>query len=195
MIEDPRLTALDELASASDPDEGRIHDAALEIGADLRGLRSLVDHYRDSNNPLVVVRIAFALSHACNDWDPPDPRLSDVVLDFLDTARKTNDAGALVTTLNALMGLHINRLLRGERPGDRMKLGEFLLHSLDQTNRNVRGSCLDLIAQLWYESVLPRFLAPEAADALRKRLARLAVEEGDEFDEDLAAFREFWEPR
>jgi hypothetical protein len=191
-MQDPRLDLLDAMADDPDVDGGRIYDTMIDIGSNLAGLRTLVDRYASSDHPLLPGYVAMALARAVWDWEPADPALCGIVLDFIDAAGTTTHPGALATTCGVLEGLNSEEILHVDAPDRRERLARFLLHCLDQDHVVAQGGCIDLLNDLETTGTLQRVLASSAISLLKERLAHLAAEDREELRDGLASLRTFW---
>jgi hypothetical protein len=191
VTEDARFAELEKLARAVEPDRGRLHDLSEQLGADLAGLRELVERYGDSGNPILLDYVADPLVHA-TWWDPPEAALMDLVLEFMQAVGSTLERGVLDGCLGMLHGLQAARILRVDAEQDKELVGRLLLRCLDVDDVILRAHCIDVLGHLWSDGVLERVVSSSAVAALKERLVRLATDESEELGNDLASFREFW---
>ena len=192
MSDKTRFEQLAALADESAPREILLHDLAMSIGADLQGLRELVDRFADSGNPVLVRYVAVPIARAPWDWGHSDAELNGLVFDFIDRAGQADDGATLGGCLTAVHGLNAVGLLAARSERDRTTLGDFMLHYLDHPDLNVRSGCLQVMSHLYADHMLENVLASEAIGALKQRIRQLARKGGVDLLEDLEPLRGFW---
>lgn len=194
MSNDLRFARFEELGDNATPDVDELGALAMEIGADLAGMRALVDRYAESRNLAGFAGIPLAwrpLKWSDSEKRQQGPQLRDLVFDYVNRSHQTNDRSTLEACGGALRALDALRYLEPRTIGHKTTLGSFLKRSLDHDSVFVVAEGLQVLGGLVFRGDLQDFLMTSDVLAVRQRVARLAEERGDEFENELAHLRGF----
>ena len=192
LLADPTdLAALAAMAAADDIDELRLHSEALRLGSDFDGLQDLVDLCADSDNRFLVRAVGFPLAKAPWTFEPPNPKLKELVFRYILATDSTIDESILGMTATALLGLESMDLLITETEAEKRTIGTFLLHCLNHPDANTEAAALQLVGHLYYDRQLERVLTSSMISAVRNRILQIAKDDASEFATDLKPLREF----
>ena len=194
MSNDPRFARFEELAANATSNVDELAALAMEIGADLAGMRALVDRYAESRNLAGFAGIPLAwrpLKWSDSEKRQQGPQLRDLVFDYVNKSHQTDDRRTLEACGGALRVLDILRYLKPRTIGHKTTLGGFLRRSLDHDSVFVVAEGLQVLHGLVFRGDLRDFLVPSDVLAVRERVARVAEERGDEFENELNHLRGF----